>query len=72
MAVKLPADGLVENVTVRPVAVAEVTVPTAPLLNATELLVAVVSKPTPSMFIVASLAAKLLVLLITKGLTVAT
>ena len=39
--------GLVENVTVSEVAVAAVTVPTAPSLNVTVLLAAVGSKPKP-------------------------
>ncbi len=51
-AVRLPAAGLTENVTVSCVAVAEVTVPTAPLLNVTVLLAAVVLKPVPAMVIV--------------------
>jgi hypothetical protein len=47
-AVKGPAvAGKVVNVTERDVADAESTVPTAPLLNATVLLAAVVSKPIP-------------------------
>lgn len=46
-AVKLPALGLVEYETVNMVLVALVTVPTAPLLNVTTLLAAVVSKPKP-------------------------
>src|SRR2546421_664539 len=59
-AVKLPsAVGLVENVTVSDVAVAAVTVPTAPSLNTTVLLLAVVSKSKPLMVIVVALAAKL-------------
>ena len=49
-AVRLPAAvGLVENVTVSEVAVAAVTVPTAPLLNDDRLWAAVVSKPKPLM-----------------------
>lgn len=51
-AVKFPRLGLVEKVTVSNVAVAVVTVPTAPLLNATVLLAAVVSKPVPAIVIV--------------------
>ena len=70
---KLPADvGFVENVTVIEVGVAVVTVPTAPLLNVTVLLLAVVSKPVPLMVTCDALAARLLVLLVTVGLTVAT
>lgn len=51
-AVRAPAAGLVENDTESDVAVAEVTVPTAPLLNVTILLAAVVSKPAPAMVMV--------------------
>ena len=64
--------GLVENVTVSEVAVAAVTVPTAPLLKTTVLLAAVVSKPKPLMVSVVALAARLAVLLVTTGVTVAT
>ena len=64
--------GLVENVTVSEVAVAAVTVPTAPLLKTTVLLAAVGSKPKPLMVIVVALAARLAVLLVTTGVTVAT
>lgn len=50
MAVKGPAvTGRVVNVMERLVAVAELTVPTAPLLNVTVLFAAVVSKPIPLM-----------------------
>lgn len=53
-AVKLPATtGLVENVTVKDVAVAAVTVPT-PLLKITVLRARTVSKPEPAIVIVAS------------------
>ncbi len=48
-AVKFPAVGFLDNVTVSRVAVADVTVPIAPLLNATVLLAAVVLKPEPLM-----------------------
>ena len=48
IAVRIPAFGLVENVTVSEVAVAAVTVPTAPLLNLTKLLAAVVLKLVPA------------------------
>ncbi len=58
--------------TVSEVAVAAVTVPTAPSLKATVLLAAVVSKPKPLMVIVVALAARLAVLLVTTGVTVAT
>lgn len=72
-AVKLPAlVGLVVNVTTSWVAVADVTVPTAPLLNTTVLLAAVKSKPKPAMVTVLAFAAKLLVLLVTTGRAVAT
>ncbi len=73
MAVKLPADvGLVENVTVSEVAVAEVTVPAAPLLNVTVLLAAVVLKPVPLMVTVDELAARFAVELVTVGVSRAT
>src|SRR5258708_7673062 len=72
-AVRLPAvAGLVENVTVSEVAVAAVTVPAAPLLKTTVLWAAVGSKPNPLIVIVAALAARLAVLLVTTGPTVAT
>ena len=51
--------GLVEKLTVSEVAVAEVTVPTAPLLKTTVLLPGVVSKPKPAMVSVVALAARL-------------
>jgi hypothetical protein len=70
-AVKLPAIGLVEKVTVSEVAVAAVTVPTAPLLNVTVLLLAVVLKPKPLIVIVDALRTRLAVLLVTTGETVA-
>ena len=71
-AVRLPAVGFVENVTVSEVAVAAVTVPTAPSLKTTVLLPGVVSKPEPLMVIVVALAARLAVLTVTAGATVAT
>src|ERR1043166_8288259 len=72
-AVRLPAVlGLVENETVSAVAVATVTVPTALLLNTTVLCDAVVSKPKPLIVTVLALAARLLVLLVTTGVTLAT
>lgn len=72
-AVKLPAVvGFVEKVTVNDVAVAAVTVPTAPLLNVTELLAAVKSKPVPLIVIVLASAASPDVLLVTTGRVVAT
>ena len=54
------------------VAVAEVTVPTAPLLKATVLLPGVVSKPAPLMVIVVAVIGRLAVLLVTPGVTEAT
>ncbi len=54
------------------VAVAEVTVPTAPLLNVTVLAEAVVLKPKPLMVNVDALAARFAVLLVITGVTVAT
>ncbi len=72
-AVKLPTVvGLTDSATVSEVEVAVVTVPTAPLLNATVFCEAVVSKPTPVMVIVSELIPKLLELAVTAGLTVAT
>lgn len=59
--------GAVENVTVSDVAVALVTVPTAPLLNVTTLLAAVVLKLVPAMVRVAVFAARLAVLAVTVG-----
>lgn len=64
--------GLVEKVTNKLVAVAEVTVPTAPLLNVTVLFPAVVLNPKPLMVIVLAANAKLLVLAVTTGRTSAT
>ena len=72
IAVNGPAAGLVERDIVKAVAVAEVTVPTAPLLNATVLLAAVVSNPVPLMVIVAALAARFAVAAVSVGLTTAT
>src|SRR5581483_4226356 len=64
IAVRLPtAVGAVEKVTVSEVAVAAVTVPTAPSLNVTVLLAAVVSKPAPLIVIVVALIPRLAVLL---------
>jgi len=59
--------GFVEKVTVNWVAVALVTVPTAPLLKVTVLLAAVVSNPVPAMVMVLALIARLLVLEVTVG-----
>lgn len=64
--------GFVLNVTVSEVAVAAVTVPTAPLLKATVLLAAVVSKPNPLMDSVVLSARRLEVLVVTTGTTVET
>lgn len=72
-AVRPPAAaGLKENVTVRVVAVAAVTVPTAPLLNTTELLAAVGSNPKPLMTSVEAFTATCAVLVVTTGITFAT
>lgn len=67
-----PAAGFVEKVTVRLVAVADVTVPTAPLLNVTVFWAAVVEKPNPLMVTVVASAATAVVALVTTGTTVAT
>lgn len=73
IAVRLPIEvGFVENVTKREVAVAVVTVPTAPLLKTTVLLAATVSNPAPVMVTVEALAPIAEVLLVTAGATVAT
>ena len=70
---RLPAEvGLVENVIVIAVGVVAVTVPTAPLLKTTVLLLPVASKPNPLIVMVSASAARLLVLLVTIGRTVAT
>jgi hypothetical protein len=72
-AVRLPAVvGFASSVTVNAVLVAEVTMPTAPLLNVTVLLLAVELNPAPLMVIVAASAAKFAMLLVTLGDTVAT
>lgn len=71
IAVKLPAVGLVEKVTVSEVAVAAVTLPTAPLLNTTVLLPGVVLKPAPVMVTVAAVDEIEFVTRVTAGLTVA-
>ena len=62
---------MVENDTVSDVAVAAVTVPTAPLLKTTVLFAAVVLKPVPAIVIVFAELDKLEVLLVTVGVTVA-
>ena len=70
---KLPAVvGVVVKLTVKDVAVAAVTVPTAPLLKTTVSLVNVVSNPKPAMMTELALAARDAVLLVTTGATVAT
>ena len=72
-AVKLPSEvGLVVNRTVSEVAVALVTLPTAPRLNETVLLAKTVSKPKPLMVTFSELKARLETLLVTTGLMVAT
>lgn len=72
-AVKLPtAVGLVVNVTVRRVAVAAVTLPSASLLNVTTFRDAVVSNPKPLISTVDALNPMLVVLLVTTGITDAT
>ena len=71
-AVRLPALGLVEKVTVKVVAVAAVTVPTAPLLNTTVLLPAVVLNPNPRIVTVVAVDVIPVVLVVTEGITVAT
>ena len=64
--------GVVENVTVNVVAVADVTVPTAPSLNTTVLLAAVESKPNPLIVSVLESAPKSADALVTTGETTAT
>jgi hypothetical protein len=71
-AVKAPAPGLVEKVTVKAVAVAAVTVPTAPLLNVTVLLLGVVLNPKPLMVIVVADINRFAVEDVTVGPTAAT
>ena len=71
-AVRLPAVcGFVENVTVRVVAVAAVTDPTAPLLNVTVFSAATVLKPAPVIVTVEAFAANEVVAAVTAGATVA-
>ena len=73
MAVRVPASvGAMERVTVSKSAVAEETVPTAPLLNTTVLLAAVVSKPEPPIVSDVASAGKFAALAVTTGTTVAT
>lgn len=72
-AVKLPAlVGFVEKVTTSCVAVAAVTVPTAPLLNVTVLFAAVKSNPKPLIVTVFAFADRLAVALVTTGRAVPT
>jgi hypothetical protein len=67
-AVRLPvAVGSVLKATVNCVEVAEVTIPKAPRLNATVLLLAVVSNPDPLIIIVGVLIARFAVLAVTTG-----
>lgn len=63
---------MVLKLTFRVVAVADVTVPTAPLLNVTLLLEAVELKPKPWITMLEALAARLAELVVTTGVTVAT
>ena len=73
MAVKGPAvAGLVENVTVMEVEVTAVMSPTAPLFRVTLLSATTVSNPKPLITRVVPLAARLVVLAVTTGVTVAT
>ena len=74
-AVRLPAEVgflFARNATVNSVAVAAVTTPSAPLLNTTVLLAAVVLKPLPRIVMVFAVAARLVVTVVTTGLTVPT
>lgn len=64
--------GLVPKFTVRVVAVAVATVPTAPLLKTTVLLAATVSNANPLMTILDALIANGVVLTVTEGITFAT
>jgi hypothetical protein len=73
IAVRLPAcDGLVVNVTVSVVAVADAIVPTAPLFNTTALLAAIGSNPKPVIVSVVALDSSVAVPLVTTGFNVAT
>ena len=67
IAVRFPALGLVEKVTVKAVAVAAATDPIAPLLNVTKLLATDVLKPVPAMVMVVAVAARLVVFAVTTG-----
>ncbi len=72
VALKLPAIGFVVMDTVSDVAVASVTVPTAPRSNVTVLFAAVVSKPAPVIVSVVKLAASTVVAAVIVGVRVAT
>src|SRR5258708_5806314 len=73
MAVRLPVVvGLVEKVTMSKVAVAEVTVPTAPLLKTTTLWEAIGSKPKPLIVTAGELGARLVIALVRGGAMFAT
>jgi hypothetical protein len=63
---------LVVRFTFKVVAVAAVTVPTAPLLNVTVLFAALISNPKPLIVMLEALAAKFAELLVITGVTVAT
>ena len=67
-----PMFGNAASVTLRDVVVAAVIMPTAPLLNAIELLVIVELNPKPAMVSVVVPAAKAVVFAVTVGTTVAT
>ena len=71
-AVKFPALGLVEKVTVKVVAVEAVTVPIAPLLKTTVLLPTVVLNPNPRIVIVVAVEVMAAVLIVTVGIREAT
>lgn len=71
-AVRIPAVGFVENVTVRAVDVALVTVPMAPLLKTTVLFARVVLNPVPAMVTDVRVASNSVVALVTVGLSEAT
>lgn len=68
-AVKLPAIGFVPSVTVSEVAVAEVTVPTAPLLKTTVLFAATGANANPLMTTVVAVVDNVLALIVTAGVT---
>ena len=73
VAVTLPRlVGLVVNVTVNCVGLADVTLPAAPLLNVTRLVAIVEPKPKPLITMIDAVIPSSAVLLVTAGLTVAT